>query len=110
SAVLPQMVSLPVDTFSCCLNAICLYYMLYKRRIVQLRSFATNAPVYVLVAICSTLVLVNWYGPALRFYDHLLPDYRRYRTIVFAVAFSAFTMLLCSLLRSLMGNLLLKSS
>ena len=110
SAVLPQMVSLPVDTFSCCLNAICLYYMLYKRRIVQLRSFATNAPVYVLAAICSTLVLVNWYGPALRFYDHLLPDYRSYRTIVFAVAFSAFTMLLCSLLRSLMGNLLLKSS
>ena len=84
--------------------------MLYKRRIVQLRSFATNAPVYVLAAICSTLVLVNWYGPALRFYDHLLPDYRSYRTIVFAVAFSAFTMLLCSLLRSLMGNLLLKSS
>ena len=43
SAALPQMVSLPVDTFSCCVNAVCLYYMLCRRRVVQLRSFATDA-------------------------------------------------------------------
>lgn len=110
SAVLPQMVSLPVDTFSCGVNAVCLYYMLYKRRMVQLRSFATNAPVYVLSVFCSTLVLVNWYAPALAFYDRMLPHYRQYRIIVFAVVFSVCTMLLCSLVRWLMGNLLLKST
>ena len=108
SAVLPQMVSLPVDTFSCCVNAVCLYYMLCRRRVVQLRSFATDAPVYALSVICSALILANWYQPMQAFLGRLVSGGRQLRTITSALAFSAMTMVICALLRKLMGNLLLK--
>ena len=108
SAALPQMVSLPVDTFSCCVNAVCLYYMLCRRRVVQLRSFATDAPVYALSVICSALILANWYQPMQAFLGRLVSGGRQLRTITSALAFSAMTMVICALLRKLMGNLLLK--
>ena len=108
SAALPQMVSLPVDTFSCCVNAVCLYYMLCRRRVVQLRSFATDAPVYALSVICSALILANWYQPMQAFLGRLVSGGRQLRAITSALAFSAMTMVICALLRKLMGNLLLK--
>ena len=110
SAMLPQMVSLPVDTFSCCVNAVCLYYMLCRRRVVQLRSFATDAPVYALSVICSTLILVNGYEPFVEFFDQHISTSNQLRTVAIALLFSAMTVLISALIRFLMGNLLLRGT
>lgn len=109
AAALPQMVSLPIDTFVCGVNAICLYYALYTKRLVQLRSFASNAPSYLIAVLFSTLMLVTSYGSFDRFYRSNFSAYLDYEPIATAVAFSLLTMLLYMLVRRLADNLLDKS-
>lgn len=109
AAALPQMVSLPVDTFSCGVNAICLYYALYKKRLVQLHSFASNGPAYWVSAIFTTLLLVASYDLIDSFYVRRFSDYLAYKTIVLAVGFSLLTMLVYNVVRRLMNNLFIRS-
>ena len=110
SAVLPQMVSLPVDTFSCMVNACCLYYMLYRRRLVPLRSFASNGPVFAIALICASVLLVSCYRAADAFYARYFANFMPYKTIVFSVAVSVLTVLLFCLVRRLMTAILLKGA
>lgn len=110
SAVLPQMVSLPVDTFSCMVNACCLYYMLYRRRLVPLRSFASNGPVFAIALICASVLLVSAYRSADAFYARYFSQFMAYKTIVFSVAASVLTVLLFCLVRRLMTAILLKGA
>ena len=110
SAVLPQMVSLPVDTFSCMVNACCLYYMLYRRRLVPLRSFASNGPVFAIALICASVLLVSGYRAADAFYARYFSQFMAYKTIVFSVAVSVLTVLLFCLVRRLMTAILLKGA
>ncbi len=108
AAVLPQMVSLPVDTFSCGINAICLYYALYKKRMIQLRGIASNGPAYLVSAVLTTLVLIAGYQPMETFYERYFSNYQEYKVIVFAVGFSLVTMAVYSAVRRLMSNLFVK--
>lgn len=108
AAVLPQMVSLPNDTFSCGVNALCLYYALYKKRLVQLRSFASNGTTYLVSAVFTTLLLVVSYEWVDDFYTAHFAEYLPYKTIVFAVGFSVLTMAAFNLVRALMSNLFVK--
>lgn len=110
SAVLPQMVSLPVDTFSCMVNACCLYYMLYRRRLVPLRSFASDGPVFAIALICASVLLVSGYRAADAFYARYFSQFMAYKTIVFSVAASVLTVLLFCLVRRLMTAILLKGA
>ena len=110
SAILPQMVSLPVDTFSCMVNAICLYYMLYRRRLVPLRSFASNGPVFAIALICASVLLVSCYRSADAFYARYFSAFMAYKTIVFSVAVSVLTVLLFCIVRRLMTAILLKGA
>lgn len=110
SATLPQMVSLPVDTFSCLVNAVCLYYMLYRRRLVPLRSFASNGPVFAIALTCATVLLISVYRTADNFYDLYFSKFMPYKTIVFSVAASVLTVLLFCIVRRLMTAILLKGA
>ena len=105
SAVLPQMVSLPVDTFSCGVNAVCLYYALYKKRIIRLQGIASNGPAYLISAVLTTLLLVAGYRPLERFYEENFPAYHQYEVIIFAVGFSVVTMVVYTVVHRLMNNL-----
>ncbi len=108
AAALPQMVSLPIDTFSCGVNAVCLYFALYKKRLVELHSFASNGPAYWISAIFTTLLLITSYEALDRLYSRYFPAYLPYQTIVFAVSFSLLTMAVYHLVRRLMANLFVK--
>ncbi len=110
SAALPQMVSIPVDTFSCTINAICLYYMLYQRRVVQLRGFTNNAPIYVVSLVVSILLFLNVYDEIHGLYLRYFGDYRPYETIVMAAMLTVTTLVLHRLFYRLMENLLLKGT
>lgn len=108
AAALPQMVSLPIDTFSCGVNAVCLYFALYKKRLVELHSFASNGPAYWVSAIFTTLLLITTYEGLDRLYGRYFPEYLPYKTIVFAVSFSLLTMAVYHVVRRLMANLFVK--
>ena len=85
AAALPQMVSLPVDTFSCSINAVCLYYMLYKRRVIHLEGIVSNGPIYAVSILCAVLVMVNAHGRFSALYHRILPNYAAYEVIVTSV-------------------------
>ena len=99
------MVSLPVDTFSCGVNAVCLYYALYKKRIIRLQGIASNGPAYLISAVLTTLLLVAGYRPLERFYEENFPAYHQYEVIIFAVGFSVVTMVVYTVVHRLMNNL-----
>ena len=85
SAILPQMVSIPIDTFSCSINAVCLYYMLYKRRVVQLRGFTSDAPIYAISLLCAVLLMVNGFDYIDGFYHKYFSNFLEYQMVVVGV-------------------------
>lgn len=110
SAMLPQMVSLPVDTFSCTINAICLYYVLYKKHVVKLRGFIGNAPVYAAALLCTSLLLLSGQRRIDRFYNQHFGDYPQYKSFGIAFALVIATLIVYGAFRYLLGNLLMKSA
>ena len=110
SAVLPQMVSLPIDTFSCGVNAVCLYYMLYKRRVVQLQGFTSDAPIYGVSLLCSVLLLVNVLDHIQALFQRYFPNFLEYQTIAIAVLLTVTTLLLHAIFCRLMEKVLLKGT
>ncbi len=107
-SVLPSMVSLPTDTFACGINAIFLYYALYRKRIITLTQMASNSSSYLLAAIFTTCILLSAYSGVDYFFTALFPDYLAYKTIVIAVAFSLLTSLVYTITRKLMNSLFVK--
>ena len=110
AAAFPQMVSLPVDTFSCSINAICIYYMLYRRRVVHLEGIVSSEPVYAVSILCSVLIMVGIHDRFSALYRQLLPNYIAYEAIVTSVIMTLGTLGLYQLFHWLMANLLTKKS
>lgn len=110
AAALPQMVSLPVDTFSCSLNAICIYYMLYRRRVVHLEGIVSSAPIGAVSILCSVLIMVDIHDRLSALYHQILPNYTACETIVTAVFMMLCALIIYQLFQWLMANLLTKKS
>lgn len=110
SAILPQMVSIPIDTFSCSINAVCLYYMLYKRRVVQLRGFTSDAPIYAISLLCAVLLMVNGFDYIDGFYHKYFSNFLEYQMVVVGVLLTVLTLVLHRVFYRLMENLLLRGS
>ena len=110
SAMLPQMVSLPVDTFSCTINAICLYYVLYKKHVVKLKGFVGEAPVYAAALLCTSLFLFSGRTRIEKMYMQQFGDYPEYEMVVIAVMLVLATLLVYGVFRFLLGKLLLKNT
>ncbi|MGI5894505.1 MAG: HD domain-containing phosphohydrolase [Candidatus Merdivicinus sp.] len=109
AAALPQMVSLPIDTFVCGVNAICLYYSLYNKRLVQLRNLASNSTSYLVAALFSALFLQAAYPSFHSFYQTYFSDYAQYQILIFALGFSLIMMLSYQIIRFLMSKLFVKA-
>lgn len=110
SAMLPQMVSLPVDTFSCSINAICLYYLLYKKNVVKLKGFVGDAPVYGAALLCTSLFLFSAQDRIHAFYQQQFRDYPDHEMVVTGLALVLATLLVYGLFRYLLGKLILKNT
>lgn len=107
--VIPGLESLPNDTFVCGLNALCLYYALYKKRLITLTSLTSGSPVYLLSAVFTSLLLLVSYPWADRFFTANFSQFLPYKTFVFAVVFSLLTMVVYTLIKKLMNNLFIKN-
>ena len=105
---LPNAPNFPYDTLACGINAICIYYILYKKRLILLTPVAYNGPIYLMVAVLTMFILAMSYTSLNRLYMEYFPVYLDYKTIVFAVGFSLLTMLLFSILNMMMNSLFIK--
>lgn len=110
AAALPQMVSLPVDTFSCSINAVCLYYMLYRRRVVHLEGIVSNGPLYAVSILCSVLIMVDIQDRFSALYHRILPNYAAFEVIVTSVLMTLATIVFYWQFHWLMAKLLTRKS
>ena len=106
---IPFMSSLPNDTFACMINAILVYYSLYKKRLIPMTQLASNSSTYLVSATLTTLILMSSYNFIDRLYDNLFGAFTDVKTLVIAVLFSVFTIIVYTLMKRLMNNLFVKA-
>ncbi|MEG2192220.1 MAG: diguanylate cyclase [Oscillospiraceae bacterium] len=107
--VIPGIGTLPNDTFVCIVNTFCIYYSLYKRRLITLTQVTSKSPIYLVSAILTTCVLASFYNSFDTFFNKNFAEFIQYKTIVFAVLFSFCTMLIYQVVLRLANNLFVKS-
>ena len=98
----------PVDPFACMLNAILIYYMLYKKRVFTLTQLASNSSTYLVSTVLTGLTLLSSYSGISRFFDRYFAAFQQYKTLVIAILFSVLTILVFNLLKILANNLFVK--
>ena len=106
---IPFMSSLPNDTFACMINAILVYYSLYKKRLIPMTQLASNSSTYLVSATLTTFILMSSYSFIDRLYDNLFGAFTDVKTLVIAVLFSVFTIIVYTLMKRLMNNLFVKA-
>lgn len=99
----------PLDPFSCMVNAILLYYMLYKKRVFTLTQFASSGSTYLVSTVITSLILASCFPIFNAFYKTYFPALLAYESIVTAIIFSIVTILTFNLLKGLTNNLFVKS-
>lgn len=98
----------PVDPFACMLNAILIYYMLYKKRVFTLTQLASSGSTYLVSTVLTGLTLLSSYSGISRIFDHYFAAFQQYKTLIIAILFSVLTILVFNLLKILMNNLFVK--
>ena len=107
--LIPRIASVfPVDPFACMLNAILIYYMLYKKRVFTLTQLASNSSTYLVSTVLTGLVLLSLYPAINLLFDKYFAAFSEYKTLLTAIIFSVMTILVFNLLKILANNLFVK--
>ncbi len=104
-----QLRWLSTDTIFCGVNAICIYYALYRRRMLALTPIASRAPLYMMAIAFTTCIG----GFLLGDLDNLLAPLTSFhpaaKSLSLLLIFSTATLLVYATLRTLTNHLLIKS-
>ena len=98
----------PVDPFACMLNAVLIYYMLYKKRVFTLTQFASSGSTYLVSTVLTGLILISCYSGINSIFDRYFVEFMEYKTLLTAIVFSVMTILVFNLLKLLTNNLFVK--
>ncbi len=104
-----HLVWLNTDTIFCGVNAVCLYYALYKKRIITLSSMAASRPISLMAVAFGTITGVIVFPYAERLYDRFFGNYPNAQVFVYCLFFSVITILYFTVLRALAGKLFVKN-
>lgn len=107
--IIPGLKSVPTDMLGCAINALMIYYALYKNRFISLTHITSESPTFLVSAIFTTVILGMSYTQIEGFYDRNFKSYKDYKTVVIAVVFSILTIIIYNFIRRLMSNLFVKS-
>lgn len=108
STALPGAGSFPADPLACGINAVFLFYALYKRRLITFRMVTGRAPLYLAAAVLTTVFLAILYPAVDIVYQRYFPEYVEQETIVISTLVSVLTVLLYNLIRKLLNVLFAK--
>ena len=108
STALPGAGSFPADPLACGINALLLFYALYKKRLITFRMVTGRAPLYFAAAILTTIFLVSLYPAIDKAYQRYFPQYVSQQTIVISTLVSVLTVLIYNLIRWLLNLLFAK--
>lgn len=99
----------PVDPFACMINAILVYYMLYKKRVFTMTQLASSSSNYFVSTILTAMVLTFFYQRIDVIFNTYFVAYKDYQTLITSILFSFLTILVFNLLRRLTNNLFVKN-
>lgn len=105
SSALPGMGSFPIDPLMCGVNALILFYALYKKRLITFKMVTSRGPLYLAAAIFTTTLLTITYPWIDRLYKETFTGYLDAQPIVIAVVLSLVTVLIYNLIRRVLHSL-----
>jgi len=106
--LLPPFAKLPMDTLACAVNAICIYYALYKKRVYALSQITSKGATYLISTVLTATLLVLSFRYVESYLGVILGKYASYKSMVIAVLFSLLSILIFSLLNKLHESLFVK--
>ncbi|MHC1786940.1 MAG: HD domain-containing phosphohydrolase [Christensenellales bacterium] len=107
---IPAIGSFPVDPLACGINALFLFYALYRKRLITFRMVASRGPLYLSAVIMMTTLMVICYPSIDSAYDRWFQAYQSQKPIVFSVSMSIVTVLVYNVIRALMYAIFNKSN
>lgn len=108
--LIPSFGSFPIDPLACGINALFLFYALYKKRLINFKMVASRGPLYLSAVVMMTSLMVAVYPSLDALYDRRLPAFIQHKPIVFAVLLSVITVLVYNIIRKAMYTLFNKSN
>ena len=100
----------PVDPFACMLNAILIYYMLYKKHLFTLTQFASSGSTYLASSVLTGFIMISSFSGINRFLDKYFSQFQEYKTLLTAILFSVMTIFVFNILKFLTNNLFVKGA
>lgn len=100
--------TLPIDTLACALHAVCIYYALYKKRVYALSQITSIGATYLISILITTLMLITGFRAVEINFELYFSAFSEYKSMVIAILFSIFSILIFSLLNFLHKSLFIK--
>ncbi len=102
---IPAIGKFPIDTLSGIVNAYCLFYILYKRRLFNFTFAITRGTTYVLTTIFVLIIGINFVDPAEKLIVQLYPQLSEYTTLIIVGLLALITVIVFRTCRSSMDAL-----
>ena len=100
--------ALPLDQFACMINAIIIYYTLYKQHMLTLTQLTSSSPTYLISTVLTSIILTSIFRPLSTLLTTHFSAYAQYHNIIISMLVSIVTILIFSLLKNLINNLFVK--
>lgn len=92
-SAIPAIGRYPVDTLSGIINALCLFYTLYKRRLIKMTMVISRGTTYVLTCCVVMIFSANFINPTEQFLYRAFPSWGPYIVTIVVILFSLMTCL-----------------
>ena len=97
--VFPFFKGIPVDIIAGVLNAFCMFWALYRRRLFRLTLLGSRGSCYALSGGLAILIFVNFLDPMAAFIRRNLTAFAQYDTLIIALTFTISTSLIYFILK-----------
>ncbi|HOF94077.1 MAG TPA: diguanylate cyclase [Clostridia bacterium] len=100
--------SLPLDTLATSVNAVFIYYALYKKRMYALSQITSRGSSYLVSVLLTTLVLIYSFNPVNKLFVRYFGAYLHYQAIAVSILYAIMSIAIFSLFNLMHNSLFVK--
>jgi len=98
----------PWDTLSGIINAFCLFYALYRKRLFRLTLLVSRGTIFVIAAAVAAIFFAYLINPFQKFLIENIPQFQNYTTLIIAILFTIITISFYKGIQTLADNSFMK--
>lgn len=106
--MVPFFRGFPIDVVSGIVNAFCMFYALYRRRLFRLTLLVSRGSCYAMSAAISAVIFSNFIQPMSNFLKNTIGSLESYAILIIAIVFTLATLLVYSLMKSFIDILFVR--